>query len=221
MTVWFASGNEHKKRELTAILADRGWDGGLRSPADVGLDFAPEETEDSFRGNAMLKARALRDLLYAKGLCSLEDGDAIVADDSGLCVDALGGRPGIHSARYAGAPGAECADPSALTAGDRNALLLGELGDSPDRGARFVCAMTVMFAGDRFFDAYETIEGEIVRTADLACGAGGFGYDPIFLVKGSGRTLAEFSEEEKNAVSHRGRAGAIIAGFLRSLVCDR
>ena len=214
MTLWFATGNAHKKAELAAILAAHGCGRALLAPGDVGLDFDPEETESSFHGNALLKARALLDLLQEKRPRSFSEGDPVIADDSGICVDALGGRPGIHSALYAGPPGGEEPNARKLKSFRRNALLLGELEGADLRGARFVCAMALMFGRDRFFIAQETIEGEIVKSAEFARGGRGFGYDPIFLVPSLGRTLAELSEEEKNAISHRGKAGMRVAKIL-------
>jgi len=217
VTIWFATGNEHKRAELAAILRAGGCGRELRIPRDAGLDFAPDETESSFHGNALLKAMALRGLLLASRADGFSDGDPVIADDSGICVDALGGRPGLHSAMYAGPPGAELPDALGLEAGERNALLLGELGESPMRSARFVCAMALVLSPERFFVAQETLEGEIVRSARFAVGSGGFGYDPIFFVPALGRTVAELSEDEKNIISHRGKAGARVAGILKGL----
>ena len=160
------------------------------------MDFAPEETGSTFLENALIKARALSDLVNAHGTTM-----PVIADDSGLCVDALGGRPGIYSARY-GEGG---------TVGTQTRLLLGELGDNPNRRARFVCAMVLLFRADRFFAVQETLEGEIVREAR---GEGGFGYDPILHLPEFGRTVAELSEAEKNRISHRGKAGRAIAKLL-------
>jgi len=217
MTVWLASGNAHKKRELAAVLAACGLSSEVRIPADAGLRFGPDETEGSFHGNALLKARALRGLLLESRPDLFAEGDPVLADDSGICVDALGGRPGVLSARYAGPPGGEAPRPLELGSGERNALLLREMEGVRDRGARFVCAMALLLGGDRFLIAQETLEGEIVGGAESARGEGGFGYDPIFLVRGLGRTAAELSEGEKNLVSHRGKAGRQIAEALAAL----
>jgi XTP/dITP diphosphohydrolase len=105
--------------------------------------------------------------------------------------------------------------PKKLSDSERNALLLEEIGDTPHRTARFVCAMVLMFSRDRFFLAQETVEGEVVKGPEFEKGTGGFGYDPIFFIPEFDRTAAELSEEEKNAISHRGKAGKIIATFLR------
>jgi XTP/dITP diphosphohydrolase len=211
MIIWFATGNVHKKAELAALLAGH----TVYIPADAGLDFDPEETGAGFLDNALIKARALRRLLRERDGGAGEP-PAVIADDSGLCVDALGGRPGIHSSRYRGPDGdgggGKLPDP------ERNAALLEELrrleerGEAPDRRARFVCAMVLLLDEYRFLAAQETLEGGIVRSA--ARGAGGFGYDPVFFLPDRGRTLAELPAEEKNRISHRGRAAGIIAGML-------
>jgi XTP/dITP diphosphohydrolase len=122
-------------------------------------------------------------------------------------VDALDGRPGIYSSRYGSEPGSN----TKLSDPNRNALLLKELGDNPLRSARFVCAMVLLFSDDRFFLIQETLEGEIIANP---VGSGGFGFDPILYLPQYGRTVAELPEEEKNHVSHRGKAGRAIARFL-------
>ena len=209
MNIWFASGNAHKKTELAAVLGV-----ALKIPADVGLDFDPEETGKSFCENALLKARELFRLLNAR--CALYNaGDMVIADDSGLCVDALDGRPGIYSARYSG-PTAR-ADGKKLTSSQKNAMLLEEMGLISNRSAHFVCAMALLLSEDRFYLVQETLEGEIVNGPENIRGNGGFGYDPILFIPCLGRTVAELSEDEKNRVSHRGKAGKAIADILRGL----
>jgi len=233
MTIWFATGNAHKKAELSAILKTHGVDCRLLIPKDAGLDFDPEETGTSFHENALLKANELYALLVKARPALYSHGDLIIADDSGICVDALDGRPGIYSARYAGKGNNEektsrrdaeaqrgiqekkvSSNTKKLEASERNALLLEELGDAADRKARFVCAMVLMYSPDRFFIAQETVEGELVKDMEHARGTGGFGYDPILFVPELGRTTAELSDEEKNMISHRGKAGKIIAGII-------
>jgi XTP/dITP diphosphohydrolase len=200
MNIWFATNNAHKKEELQAVLGC-----SLKIPSQEGIAFDPEETGNTFFENAMIKARELKKLLGGRD-------EPVIADDSGLCVDALGGRPGIYSARYGEANGQK------LTSPRQNALLLEELGTTERRTARFVCAMVLFFSDDRFFAVQETLEGEIVKNSEMARGAGGFGYDPVFLVPRLGRTVAELSAEEKNALSHRGKAGKHIANILKNLV---
>jgi XTP/dITP diphosphohydrolase len=208
MIIWFATGNVHKKAELAAILPEH----TIKIPADTGLAFDPEETGAAFMDNALIKARALYRLARETERGAAPQ--AVIADDSGLCVDALGGRPGIYSSRYGGA-GAGAG--KKLEARERNALLLAELGDNPDRGARFVCAMVLLLDENRFRAVQETLEGTIIRSPDEARGSGGFGYDPILYLPERGCTVAELPEEEKNRISHRGKAGKIIAGMLDTI----
>jgi XTP/dITP diphosphohydrolase len=204
MTLWFATGNIHKKRELAAILQAASPGTEILIPGEAGIgDFAPEETGATFLENALIKARALYRLAAAAGKAG-----PVIADDSGLCVDALGGKPGIYSSRYGGGSGG-----NKLGDGERNALLLAELGDNPSRSARFVCAMVLLWNEDRFFAVQETLEGELVPAA-AARGSGGFGYDPILFIPGLGRTVAELPEDEKNRISHRGKAGRAVARIL-------
>ena len=192
-----ASHNKGKVREYAEILGDLGIDWLTLDEAGVTEDVA--ETEDAFRGNAVLKATA-----YAR-----QTGLLTLADDSGLEVDALGGRPGVLSARYGG-PG--------TTAVDRYQLLLAELRDVPaeQRTARFHC-VTALAAPD----------GTLLATADGVCegviatapsGDGGFGYDPVFYLPPYGLTMAQLDSVEKNRISHRGRAAAAIAPQLRRVL---
>ena len=202
MTIWFATGNAHKRAELAAILSGH----AIKITADEGLPFDPDETGATFAENARIKARELHRLAAAAG-----SRDPVIADDSGLCVDALNGRPGIYSARYGSGDGKKLSDP------DRNALLLKEMPAPGTRSARFVCAMVLLFSEDRFFLGQETLEGELIsaeRGTANPVGSGGFGYDPILYIPAMGRTVAELSEEEKNHISHRGKAGRMIAKFL-------
>jgi XTP/dITP diphosphohydrolase len=208
MTLWFATGNIHKKRELDAILKAAAPGTELLIPGDAGSGFeqsgfAPEETGATFLENALIKARALYRLAAAAGKAA-----PVIADDSGICVDVLGGRPGIYSSRYGSGGG------NSLSDGERNALLLAELGDNPARSGRFVCAMVLLWNEDRFFAVQETLEGELVSSLEAARGGGGFGYDPILFIPELGRTVAELSEDEKNRISHRGKAARAIAGVL-------
>jgi XTP/dITP diphosphohydrolase len=208
MTIWLASGNKHKREEIAAIFT------GCRIllPADAGNGaFAPEETGVTFAENALIKARALYGLLAARlGEDERLPQGPVLADDSGLCVDALSGRPGVHSARYGSSGGAK------LGAAERNALLLDEANavlvrQGGPRSCRFVCAMVLLYSHERFYLVQETLEGELVGCIGEARGEGGFGYDPVVYLPELGRTVAELSECEKNAMSHRGKAGAALA----------
>lgn len=207
MNIWFATNNSHKKKELEAILGTV-----LKIPSEAGIAFDPEETGASFCENALIKARELKKLLRSND-------NLVIADDSGLCVDSLDGRPGVFSARYGETDGKK------LTSLQKNLLLLEELGDTKKRNARFVCAMVLLMENDRFFIVQETLEGEIVEDRGLLRGDGGFGYDPVFIPCDEHanvehapleRTLAEFSDEEKNLISHRGKAGKYIASILKN-----
>jgi XTP/dITP diphosphohydrolase len=212
MILWFATGNAHKRAELAGILTGH----DIHIPPDAGIDgFDPEETGNSFLENSLLKALALYRLLARRGVPG-----PVIADDSGLCVEALGGRPGIYSARYAGSragPAGAYGNPPGsgkLSAGERNALLLAELGNEPDRRARFVCAMVLLWDENRFYSVQETLEGELAAPDRGGRGEGGFGYDPILYIPELGCTVAELPEGEKNRISHRGKAARAIARLL-------
>ncbi|MDR0410507.1 MAG: RdgB/HAM1 family non-canonical purine NTP pyrophosphatase [Treponema sp.] len=189
--IWFATGNEHKRRELAEIFAIHDAAHVVNIPSDVGINFAPEETGSTFLENALIKARTLFAIVK----------EPVVADDSGLCVEALDGRPGVLSARYGNTVGKNLVD------AEKNRLVLKELGNNPNRKAHFVCAMVLFLGDDRFFAVQETLEGEI--TCEKR-GQGGFGYDPIFLIPELGCTVAELSPTKKNHLSHRAKAGATI-----------
>ena len=193
MKIYFATGNAHKREELARILADH----EIVMPADEGIAFDPDETENTFFGNSVLKARALYELTHCP----------VIADDSGLCVDALDGAPGVLSARY----GSE--DGKKLDSTARNELLLARMRGIENRACRFVCNMVLYLGPDRFFSAQETLEGSLI---DRMRGSGGFGYDPLVLVPDLGLTVAELSPEKKDELSHRGKAGRVIARLLSS-----
>jgi XTP/dITP diphosphohydrolase len=201
--ILFASGNRHKAEEASAIFSLAGIKGEVKLPVDLGLAFDPLEDGETFLGNALIKARTLYRLIKEQGVVG--DFGGILADDSGLCVDALEGRPGIYSARYGERDGKK------ITAGERNMLLLDELRGVQDRRARFVCSAVVLFDEYRFVSAQETVEGEI---AFEERGTGGFGYDPVFLLLERGLTIAELPEGEKHRISHRGRAFRTIAPLI-------
>ncbi len=191
MKIYFATGNAHKREELARILPDH----DIVMPADDGIAFDPEETEDTFFGNSLIKARALWELTRCP----------VIADDSGICVDALGGEPGVRSARYGSETGA------LLDSAGRNELLLSRMREIGNRSCRFVCNMVLFFGPDRFISVQETLEGELIRETR---GTGGFGYDPLVLVPELGLTVAELPPGKKDELSHRGKAARAIARFL-------
>ncbi|WP_337368609.1 RdgB/HAM1 family non-canonical purine NTP pyrophosphatase [Senegalimassilia faecalis] len=182
-----ASNNAHKATEIAEALDFPGWE--FKTLKQVGVSSDPAEDAETFLGNARIKAHAAQ---QASG------GMPVLADDSGLEVDALDGAPGVHSARYAGEP---CDDAA------NNAKLLDALSDVADeaRTARFVCQLVFLDESGNEVDARGTVEGRIAHEAH---GENGFGYDPLFLpeVFGFERSLGEAKPEEKNAVSHRGNA---------------
>ncbi|HEX5165682.1 MAG TPA: RdgB/HAM1 family non-canonical purine NTP pyrophosphatase [Thermomicrobiales bacterium] len=196
MKVIVATNNRGKLEELRALLPD-GLD--LLTLSDAGLD-SPEESGTTFEENALIKARA-----------AAPHADAAFADDSGLVVDALDGRPGVWSSRFAG---------PAATDADNNARLLAELSDvsDDDRTARFVSVVALVTSDGHEFIATGCVEGRIGRQER---GAGGFGYDPLMIVADPnavefiGLTMAELSVEQKNLISHRARAYRELLSVLR------
>ena len=191
MEIVIASRNKHKISELEALLSKYVEGVKLLSLDDVGLHGDVEEDGDSFEANAFIKAR------YAA-----KSGKISVGDDSGLCVTALHGAPGIYSARYAGEHGNDAAN---------NAKLLDELKDKEDKSAYFVCAFACVLPDGREFSVEGKADGVIIEKAS---GKGGFGYDPIFYLPELGKTFADLTSEEKNAISHRGRAVEVFAKKL-------
>lgn len=194
-----ATGNPHKVDEIRAVLGAMGV--RVRSLADCAFaGEEPAETGERFEENAAIKARA-----YARAL-----GATVLADDSGLEVDFLNGEPGVHSAHWAGLQG----DRAARDARN-NAKLLALLRGVPAelRRARFVCTLCLALRdGSIALEARGEVEGVI---AEAPRGANGFGYDPLFEIPELGRTSAELSAEEKNGISHRGRALRRLACLLR------
>jgi XTP/dITP diphosphohydrolase len=190
-----ASNNPGKLKEIRALLAPLAID--VAAQADLGIDEA-EEPHDTFLENALAKARHAS---AASGLPAL-------ADDSGLCVDALGGEPGVHSAYYAGREGGREARDAR-----NNARLLEALQGIADRRAHYYCVLVLVRSANdpQPIVAEGTWHGEIARALR---GGGGFGYDPLFLVPATGRTAAELEAAEKNRVSHRARALAALIARL-------
>ncbi|MCM1112655.1 MAG: XTP/dITP diphosphatase [Muribaculum sp.] len=183
----FATQNAGKMREIRMILADMGRE--ILSLKEAGIAADAEENGESYRENALIKARAAAASPMAAGA-------VVLADDSGLEVDYLHGEPGVYSARYLGED-----TPYAV----KNAKLIERLLEAAEeeRTARFVCAIAAVLPDGTELTTQAAIEG---RIAHAESGSHGFGYDPIFYVPEFGRTTAELSEEEKNQVSHRGKA---------------
>ena len=194
MKIIIATHNKHKLAEMARILEPMGYE--VVTDRDIGMELTDvEENGKTFLENARIKAEAG---------CK-ESGLICIADDSGLCVDALGGEPGVYSARYCGEHGNDAAN---------NEKLLFNLKDVPDekRTARFVCAICVSFPDGSEITAEGSCEGKIGYEYR---GNNGFGYDPLFMV--GDRSFAEFSAEEKDAVSHRGNALKKLKELLPSL----
>lgn len=211
MKIYLATGNKDKRREMAQLLAGY----TVAIPSDEGIDFAPIEDGETFRDNSIIKASALFNIVHAP----------VIADDSGICVDALGGAPGIYSARYAG-PSAMHGTGHKISQAEQNAMLIAQLNAAllggidtaafpyGPRSAHYTCAMTLYMGRDRLFVAQETMEGVLVERIEDARGMGGFGYDPLFYLPSLGKTAAELTSAQKNAISHRGKACRLIAAIL-------
>jgi XTP/dITP diphosphohydrolase len=193
-----ATGNPGKLPELARILAESGVAVDLAALGE--FPGAPDvaETEATFAGNALLKARAI----------AAFTGVPAVADDSGLCADAMNGMPGVLSARWSGRHGDEAANLR---------LLIGQLSDVPDdrRGAHFVCAAALVLPSGGEHVREGTVHGRLIREPT---GENGFGYDPIFVPDRESRTTAQMSPAEKDAISHRGRAFRALVPLIAELV---
>lgn len=182
MKLVLASKNKKKLAEMNDILSQLGVE--VCSEAEAGVDVDVEETGTTFEENSLLKARAV---MEASGLPA-------IADDSGLCVDALNGAPGVYSARYGG---------EGLDDAGRTRLLLENMRGQSPRTCRFVSVITCCFPNGDVLCARGECQGTV---AFAPMGEGGFGYDPVFFVPELKKTFAQLSPEEKNAMSHRGRA---------------
>lgn len=191
-----ASNNKGKLKEMKAILAALGEE--VVSQSEVGLSIEAEETGSTFEENALIKAKAACEALS----------EPAIADDSGLAVEALGGAPGVYSARYGG-----CTNDS-----ERVNLLLKNMEGEKNRRAKFVSCIACCFPNGDVITARGECEGVITLAPR---GEGGFGYDPVFDFPETGKTMAELSEEEKNAVSHRGKALKIFKMKLREYNADK
>lgn len=183
-TVLIATKNKGKAKEFETLFHPKGYQVITLLDFDNSIDV--EETGETFEENAILKAEAI----------AREFGRIVIADDSGLIVDALDGRPGVYSARYAGEEKNDAAN---------TAKVLDELEGipEPERTARFYCALALASPNQQTITVSGTVEGVIAKKP---AGENGFGYDPVFYVKEKGKTMAELDSEEKNAISHRANA---------------
>ncbi|MGP1438670.1 MAG: RdgB/HAM1 family non-canonical purine NTP pyrophosphatase [Treponema sp.] len=195
MRIYLASSNKHKYQEFKQCLT--GVD--LVMPSQENIEFSPLENGSTFRDNAMLKAKALYDIVKAP----------VISDDSGLCVKVLDGKPGIYSARYSTPPST-----SENIADYGINRLLKEMEGQKYRDAYFVCCVVLYMEEDRFFIFQDICNGKITESKK---GDGGFGYDPIFFIEEMRKTMAELTSEEKNTISHRGKALRSCNIFLKDL----
>ncbi len=217
MKIYLATGNKNKKREIEQILPNH----TILIPSDEGIEFDPDETGTSFYENSIIKAKTLYDIVHAP----------VIADDSGICVDALAGAPGIYSARYAGPDFMEGRpDGKKIPQSEQNVFLIEQLnqavknGNLPkgqylhgDRSCHYTCSMVLYLGTDRIFVCQETFEGTLINSIEEQAGDGGFGYDPIVFLPEYNKTVAQLSADEKNAISHRGKAVRIIKKIIESL----
>ena len=182
MKIIAATGNAGKIKAIKKIFSDVNIE--ILSMGEIGIDIEIEENGTTFEENALIKARTI----------SKMTGEIALADDSGLCVDAMGGAPGIYSARYAGAD---------ATDSQRIEKLLEELKDEENRKAKFVSVIAMVFPDGNELTADGEVHGQIAKGVH---GEGGFGYDPVFISDELGKTFGEATSEEKNSISHRARA---------------
>ncbi|MDY2842467.1 MAG: RdgB/HAM1 family non-canonical purine NTP pyrophosphatase [Treponema sp.] len=205
MVLYLATGNRHKQKEMQEILTNY----EIRIPADDGIDFNPDETGSTFYENSIIKAKALWQIVNKP----------VIADDSGLCVDALSGEPGIFTSRYAG-PDFPHGRPDGkkIPQDEQNRLLIEQLNatSSKNRKCHYTCAMVLFVKSDQLYVAQDIFEGELIDDISKQAGNGGFGYDPIVYLPEYGKTVAEISAEEKNRISHRGKAVRKIAEILKT-----
>ena len=185
MKLIIASNNAHKIHEIKQMLMGKFEE--ILSLKDAGVVHETVEDGETFLENALKKAREISEITSCASL----------ADDSGLCVNALGGAPGVYSARFAGENNPTIRDSA------NNALLLEKLNGASDRSAHFVCAMALVYPDGREVTAEGFMRGNII---DAPKGSHGFGYDPLFVPVGENRTVSEMSDEEKNLISHRANA---------------
>ena len=216
MKIYLATGNLNKKKEMTQILYGH----TIITPKDEGIDFNPVENGTTFYENSIIKAKALYEIVHCP----------VIADDSGITADALCGIPGIYSSRYAGPEFPKGRpDGTKIPQDEQNRLLIAQLNNAlaagadtsrlknGRRSAHYTCAMVLYLGNDRVFISQETMEGTIVEKIEDAAGTGGFGYDPIFFLPQYNKTAAQLTAEEKNAISHRGKATRALVRIINGI----
>ena len=214
MKIYLATGNLNKKREVQELFPEH----TVVIPKDEGIAFDPEETGTTFYENSLIKAKALWDMVHCP----------VLADDSGICVDALDGAPGIYSSRYAGPDFMKGKpDGTKISQDEQNIFIVQQTSDAIKAGyaggrkAHYTCAMVLYMGPDRLFVCQETMEGEIIDDISNARGTGGFGYDPLFYLPEFGKTAAELTADEKNAISHRGIASRLLKKLAEDLLSTK
>lgn len=214
MKIYLATGNLNKKREVQELFPEH----TVVIPKDEGITFDPEETGTTFYENSLIKAKALWDMVHCP----------VLADDSGICVDALDGAPGIYSSRYAGPDFMKGKpDGTKISQDEQNNFIVQQTSDAIKAGyaggrkAHYTCAMVLYMGPDRLFVCQETMEGEIIGDISNARGTGGFGYDPLFYLPEFGKTAAELTADEKNAISHRGKASRLLKKLAEDLLSTK
>lgn len=214
MKIYLATGNLNKKREVQELFPEH----TVVIPKDEGIAFDPEETGTTFYENSLIKAKALWDMVHCP----------VLADDSGICVDALDGAPGIYSSRYAGPDFMKGKpDGTKISQDEQNNFIVQQTSDAIKAGyaggrkAHYTCAMVLYMGPDRLFVCQETMEGEIIDDISNARGTGGFGYDPLFYLPEFGKTAAELTADEKNAISHRGKASRLLKKLAENLLSTK
>jgi XTP/dITP diphosphohydrolase len=219
MIIYLATGNRHKKIEMAKICKEH----TILIPSDKNIVFNPVENGATFSANSLIKAESLWNQVH----------QTVLADDSGICIDALDGIPGIYSARYAGIshpqgyPGSHeilQSEQNRMIIDHTNIALEKKYGSKLAvmtkkdrmnlRSCHYVCAMTLYISKDVFYCVQETFEGQLLESLDEQRGSGGFGYDPIIYLPEYDKTIAELDEGEKNKISHRGKASRKILQLL-------
>ncbi|WP_027727374.1 RdgB/HAM1 family non-canonical purine NTP pyrophosphatase [Treponema sp. C6A8] len=217
MKIYLATGNKNKKREMQQLLPEH----EILIPSDEGIYFDPDETGITFYENSLIKAKALYDIVHKP----------VIADDSGICVDALGGAPGIYSSRYAGPDFMKGKpDGTKIPQEEQNVFLINQLNEAVKKGqlpeaaylhgkrsCHYTCAMVLYLGTDRLYVCQETFEGTLIEDISKKAGDGGFGYDPIVFLPEFNKTVAQLSADEKNGISHRGKATKQLKKIIDSL----